>query len=1198
MRISILGTLEVATADAEPVAVGGFRVRALLAVLALAAGRTVTSERLIDALWPDEPPVNAANALQTLVRRLRVALRPYEIVRSRPGGYLLAIDPDQVDALRFRHLTRAATSPLDARPAQDPSPTWQARPTWETPETQDTRPAQTPGSSRDERSPREAGSSWEASVAWAAADSPRETGSSQEARTSGTVMLDEALALWRGAALADLGAVPYLANVAAGLEEDRLAAVEARAEARLAAGEPADLGAEVSAHPLRERLCALEMRGLAAAGRQADALALFERTRGTLADELGVDPGPELRAAHLAVVSGDVPVRQPAPRRRDLPKGNIRVPLTTFIGREDELDLLTAVLGHARMVTIVGPGGAGKTRLAGETALRMGARFDGTWMVELAPVTDPAAVPGALLDALGLRDDRPGYSRKEPDLPTMPGTPHRGPDVAGRQERAAAGGQGPEVAGGHGRDVAGGQGPEAAGGQGWDVAGGPGAGMAGYPRQGPDTQAGWPVAGGPLQQVVEALGERRVLIVLDNCEHLVDAAARLADDLLTGCPGVHVLATSREPLGVPGERLAPIPPLEPPPTGVGAARAAEYPSVRLLLDRATAARPAFALDEENVAAVVALCRRLDGMPLAIELAAARLRTMTPRQLADRIDDRFRLLTGGSRTALPRQQTLRAVVEWSWDLLDEPERELARRFAIFAGGATLESVEAVCGGTADVLGALADKSLVQVSPEGRYSMLETIRAYAADRLAEAGEADTYRRRHVVHLLDLAERAVPELRTGAQIEWIERLSAERDDYSVALRWALDRRDVELALRLCAALNWYWWMCGYRRDGATWARQVLDLAGDTPPEGLVRAYTACLFADGVDRFAEIVGDRPAMETLSTYMDELIEAAEREGPTHPLLLISRAVMAGAGGRDEHAAALLDRYAASDDLWLASSAKMIGGPHRSEEALEQAVAGFRKLGDRWGLSEALLGLAALRAERGERSDALIAETVSLTSEWVSPEETISTLTRLATLRAQSGDLDGAAADLAKARLDATTGPARARIGAGEEISAFTLIQLGLGEAALAYRLGDIEESLAAYRGLFELLPEAPAIPQLAVAVRTGYGRALAVGGDPETGLEQHRLALGLLGPTPDLPYLSVVLAGCALAELAGGAPERAAVLFGASAAVEPPDIAADTVAGTVSARTALGDSRYDDLYGKGAAMTRQEVYEMIGSIT
>ncbi|MEV6159172.1 BTAD domain-containing putative transcriptional regulator [Nonomuraea sp. NPDC052129] len=1110
MRISILGTLEVT--GAEPIAVGGFRLRALLAILALEAGRTVTSERLIDMLWPQEPPGNAANALQTLVRRLRVALRPYEIVESRAGGYALAVDADQVDALRFRRLTGLAKLDL-----------------------------------------------------------------------TGLAQLDEALALWRGPALAGLGAVPHLANVAAGLEEDRLAAIEARAEARLAAGLPADLAAEVAAHPLRERLCALEMRGLAAAGRQADALALFERIRRTLADELGVDPGPELRAAHLAVVSGEVPVRQDPPK--GLTKGNVRVPLTTFIGREDELDLLTTVLGHARMVTIVGPGGAGKTRLAAEAALRMGTRFDGAWMVELASVADPAALPGAVLDALGLRDDRPGYSHHSPEAT---GYSRQGPDTPGAWADGRPGGDG-----------------------------GPGGGG----RFG---------GGGPLRQVVEALGERRVLIVLDNCEHLVDAAARLADDLLAGCPGLHVLATSREPLGVPGERLVPIPPLEPPPPGVDATRAAEYPSVRLLLDRATAARPAFALDAGNVAAVVALCRRLDGMPLAIELAAARLRTMTPRQLADRIDDRFRLLTGGSRTALPRQQTLRAVVEWSWDLLDEPERELARGFAVFAGGATLESVEAVCGGTAHVLGALADKSLVQVSPEGRYSMLETIRAYAADRLAETGEMAAYRRRHAVHLLDLAERAVPQLRTGAQIEWIERLSAERDDCSVALRWALDERDVEIALRLCAALNWYWWMCGYRHESANWAGQALDLAGDTPPPGLVRAYVACLFADGVSKFASIVSDRAAMRDLSVRMNELITAAEREGPVHPLLLISRAVMASAAGQDEKAAALLDRLAESDDLWLASSARMLGGPHASEERLEQAVAGFRKLGERWGLSEALLNLAALRAARGEPTEDLIAETQSLTSEWVSSEETISTLTRLATLRAQSGDLDGAAADLAKARrgvtadritsraadqitgraatgaADGTTdraddgvaGRAGARLGLDAEISAFTLIQLGLGEATLAYRLGDVEQSLATYRDLFPLLAEAPAIPQLAVAVHTGYGRALTVGGDPAAGLEQHRLALGLLGATPDLPYLSIVLAGCALAELSGGDPARAAVLFGASAAVEPPDASADTVAGTASARAALGDARYDDLYGKGAAMTRQEVYEMIGSIT
>uniref|UniRef100_UPI001C605978 ATP-binding protein n=1 Tax=Nonomuraea rhizosphaerae TaxID=2665663 RepID=UPI001C605978 len=939
--------------------------------------------------------------------------------------------------------------------------------------------------------------------------------------------------------------------VAAALEEGRLAAVESRAEARLTAGQPADLAAEVAAHPLRERLCALEMRGLAAAGRQADALALFERTRRTLAGELGVDPGPELRAAHLTVLSGEVRVRP------KLPKGNVRAPLTSFIGRVEELEQLTGLLGRARMVTIVGPGGAGKTRLATEAALRMDGRFDGAWVVELAPVTDPAAVPGAVLDALGLRDDRPGHQR--------PGAAaYERPGAAAYEGRAAPAYERPGAAAHEGRAAP---------------------------------------AHDVLREVEEALGERRVLVVLDNCEHLLDAAARLAERLLTSCPGVRVLATGREPLGVPGERLAPIPPLEPPPTGVGPERAAGYPSVRLLLDRATAARPAFELDERNVAAVVSLCRRLDGMPLAIELAAARLRTMTPDQLAGRIDDRFRLLTGGSRTALPRQQTLRAVVEWSWDLLDEPERELARRFAVFAGGATLESAEAVCGAPADVLGALADKSLVQVSPEGRYSMLETIRAYAHERLAEAGEVDAYRRRHAVHLLGLTERAVPELRTGAQIEWIERLHAERDDCSVALRWALDRRDEEIALRLCSALNWYWWMCGYRRESAGWAEQVLDLVGDTPPEGLVRAYTSCMFAHGVNRFAAIVSDRTAMTTLSRRMDAMIEAAEREGPVHPLLLISRVVMAAACGRDEHAAALIDRYAAGDDLWLASSARMIGGPNRSEEGLEKAVEGFRTLGDRWGLSEALLNLATYRAARGERADDLIAETGSLTTEWVSTEETISTLTRLASLRAQSGDLDGAAADLATARTviaAGTTGTGTigtGTIGAGveERISPHTIVLLGMAEASLAHQRGQVEESLAVYRGLFAPLAEATSIPQLEASVRTGYGRALTAAGDPVAALGQHLRALDRLGPSPDRPVLSTVLAGCALAELARGDAARAAVLFGASSAVVPSDTSPDTVAGARAARAALGDPRYDDLHGKGMAMTRQEVRTMLG---
>ncbi|UBU15381.1 ATP-binding protein [Nonomuraea gerenzanensis] len=1027
--------------DAGPIEVGGLRLRALLALLALEAGRTVTAERLIDALWPEEPPANGPNALQTLVRRLRVALRPYEVVESRPGGYALAVAGDDVDALRFRRL--AATG--------------------------------------------------------------------------------EGLELWRGAALAGLTAVPRLANVAATLEQERLAAVETRARARLAAGLPVELGVEVAAHPLRESLCALAMRALAAAGRQAEALELFERTRRTLADELGVDPGAELREAHLAVVSGEgAPVHRTARH-----KGDVRPPRTSFIGREAELAQLLDLLGRAELVTLVGPGGAGKTRLATEAALRLRDGLDGVWLVELAPVSEPGDVAGALLDALGLREDRLRY------------------------------GDGDRLRYGDGDRLRYGDGDR--------------------PRHGDGDR---PTRQAAEDRVVEALAGRRALLVLDNCEHLVEAAAELVERLLTGCPGLRVLATSREPLSVPGERLAPVPPLDPPPPGADPARAAGYPSVRLLLDRATAVRPGFALDEGNVAAVVALCRRLDGLPLAIELAAARLRTMTPGQLADRLDDRFRLLTGGSRTALPRQQTLRAVVGWSWDLLDDEERVLARRLGVFAGGATLEAVEEVCGGTADVLGALADKSLVQVSREGRYSMLETIRAYAAERLEEAGEAGLYRRRHAAYLRDLVERAVPGLRTAAQLGWVERLAAERDDCAAALRWAIDARDVRTALRLCAGLNWFWWMRGHRRESAAWATQVLDLAGETPPPGLAEAYAACVFACAIDAFGSIVEDRPAMRVLWRRIEDLVGLAEREGPVHPMLRLSRVVMAYGAGLDEHAAGLLGRYEAGDDLWLASSALMIGGRDRSEERLERAVAGFRKLGDRWGLTESLLGLAELRAARGAPTGDLLAEIWSLANPWVSADEAVSTLVRLADLRTRAGDLDGAGEDLS-----------RARAAVDEETHAFTRMQLGQAEAAHAARTGDLERALALYRDLFGLLPEVVPIAQFAVSLRTGYGRALLWSGDREAALAQHRLAMETLAEVaPERPAQSVVLAGFGLIAQAGGDQEGAAVLFGAASASRPDDTSPETERGVLAARAALGEERFDACFAEGAALPMAEV--------
>ncbi|MGH8918231.1 MAG: ATP-binding protein, partial [Actinomycetes bacterium] len=397
------------------------------------------------------------------------------------------------------------------------------------------------------------------------------------------------------------------------------------------------------------------------------------------------------------------------------------------------------------------------------------------WLVELARLDHPAAVPGAVLSVLGLRD-------------TV---------LVGREK---------------------------------------------------------PVAQDPTTQLLEHCAQRRLLLVLDNCEHVIGAAAELAERLLTHCPGVRILATSREPLGVPGELLRPVEPLPDP------------MAVRLFAERGAAARPGFTVADDPDAAVE-ICRRLDGLPLAIELAAARLRLLTPRQIADRLDNRFRLLTSGSRTVLPRQQTLRAVVDWSWELLEADERTVLRRLSVFAGGCDLTAAEAVCArrdpdaryGTdiadvADVLGALVDKSLVvadpapvRVSPGGsasaegatamRYRMLETIHEYAAERAAEVPDdlAATVRR-HTAHFTALAEEAEPRLRSAAQLPWIVRIEAELDNLRAAFTAAVSDADLETAQRLVFALGWFWWLRNYRTEGAEWAGRVIELdpvepAADTP-------------------------------------------------------------------------------------------------------------------------------------------------------------------------------------------------------------------------------------------------------------------------------------------------------------------------------------------------------------------------------
>ncbi|MGC4876523.1 ATP-binding protein [Micromonospora sp. DT43] len=1078
VQISLLGPLQVRVDPTTTVEIHGARLRRLLILLALAPGRVVSVAHLVDALWEDEPPAAAANALQALISRLRRAV-PGLGVDARPGGYQLTLGPEAVDLHRFEAAVLAGRALLPADP----------------------------GAARK--------------------------------------VLEEALALWRGSALSDVAGAPFTRAPLARLDELRLTATEELIEARSALEDPAHLvpwlRELVTVHPLRERLAGQLIRALHRAGRPSEALAAYERLRTDLAETLGADPGPELTALHLAVLRGEradpdvdaAPPSAPAPAARA--RGALPTALTSFVGREAAVDRVGALLDRARLVTLTGPGGAGKTRLAIESAREVAARFpDGVCLVELAPVTDPAEVPQALLGPLGLREQA---------------------FFAGGRSRIPPG-----------------------------------------------------EATEPTVRAIDALASRRALLVLDNCEHLLDAAAELADRLLAACPDVRVLVTSREPLGITGEALHPVESLEQPPIGADPVTALTYPSVRLFADRAAAVRQDFEVDDRTVGPVVGICRSLDGMPLAIELAAARLRAMTAEQVATRLDDRFRLLTGGSRTALPRHQTLRAVVDWSWDLLDEADRALWRRLAVFTGGATAAAVERVCAGgelaapeVLDRLFALVEKSLVIVSDDGepRYQMLETIREYGLDRLGEAGEEQRVRRAHADEFLQLAERADRELRGQDQLRWVRRLRAEHDNLHGALRWAIGAGEVTRAVRLTGALGWYWWSRGNRLEGADLAREVLALAersvgrpGSDDGAPTATALATAYLAGALNTLSA----HADFETAQVWMRRVVTLADG-GADSPLLRMAGAMtLMFDPATQVRGLAALRRLFTDEDPWVAGAARLmhghtqlnLGAPAESAtDDFRAALELFSGVGDRWGLSATRFSLAELAGRTGDRNFAIDQLRAALgdVEELGAAEDVPQMRSRLAQLYWQVGEHELARTLLTEAQEEAE------RLGADEPRAGIAHVW-----SELLRDCGDWEQAARWADRAAELVRRRSIAPQWSAMLATSLGHVAAAQGELAVARTRLDEALELALASGDAPVVAITLVGYADLALRGGQPAAAATLLGAADGVRGGDDqgALDAIRVALAARAALGESEFAEAYAGGRGIRSDGVPELL----
>lgn len=914
-------------------------------------------------------------------------------------------------------------------------------------------------------------------------------------------LLREALGLWRGAAMQDVGlqdSAAFDATVAR-LDGLRLTATEDRVDAEVALGRGAQVVTEltdlVAAHPVRERLVAALMRALVASGRPSEALLVYQRAREALADALGVDPSPELAALHLALLRGEL--SRPETSR----KTNLRAELTSYVGKDADVAAVRGLVAEHRLTTVIGPGGSGKTRLATETARTLlGELPDGAWLVELAPIGADGDLAQSAVTGFGLRDALLGDS------------PH-----ASLTDR-----------------------------------------------------------------LVSAIRDKDALLILDNCEHVIEQAAAFAHRLLGECRRLRILATSREPLGITGEALWLVEPLALPQPYADSAEMESAPAVRLLRERAGAVRRELATDPGTLATMVRVCRALDGMPLAIELAAAGLRTMTVDQLAHRLDDRFRLLTSGSRTALPRHRSLRAMVDWSWELLTDAERTVLRRLSAFSGGAGLEAAERVCAGDQvaphrvfELLTSLVEKSLLVSAGDAapRYRMLGTIKEYAAQRLAEAGEADSARRAHLAYFTELAETAEPQLRRAGQLAWLAVLEAEHDNIGAALRGAVAAGQAQEAMRLAAGAGWYWWLSGKKTEGMELISAAAAVPGEVTDQTRATVYALITM---------FVTSGPGDEhQVAEWIHRAYEVSRRSPGNHPLMgfvvPLQRMLTAPAEVLPAFEALLED-----PDPWARALARLHLGKARivhghggldADECLETALAEFRALGERFGTSFALTELADRIAVRGQfaRACEYYEEAIAAVTEVRAIEDVIPLRARQAQLYWLLGDQEASAAAVAEAQrcAERVTWPG-------------SLAVLALAKAELARLAGRAGEARRQMGVATALLGDEADLPHIRAWRHDVLGY---VATDLGQAREHRAAACAAAAEAGHAPQIARVLVGVADLALRLGRDGQAVRLLAAGDRVRGlPDRSHQDVARIErEARRRLGDQGYAEAEREGA---------------